>query len=119
MAFAASRSVAKSLFKLSFCGIVTADYHKIAPQNFVRVGVFDIEAERLGEGFDRVANFFLRELAVTEGVPTPRRTGMFLYVRDEQRFDFFISALAKIGFKLGDGCGSVLGGFAVVRSAGG
>src|SRR5579864_8663744 len=119
MAFAAVRGVAKSLFKLSFCGIVTADYHKIASQNFVGVGVFDIEAERLGEGFDGVANFLLRKLAVTEGVPTPGRIGMFLYVRCEQGFNFFISTLAKIGFKLGDGCGSVLGVFAVVRSGGG
>src|SRR5579864_4606717 len=115
MALTAARSVAKSLFKLSFCGIVTADYHKIAPQNFVSVGVFDIEAERLGEGFDRVANLFLSELAVAEGVPTPGRSWMFFYVRGEQWFDFFISTLAKIGFKLENGCGSVLGGFAVVR----
>ena len=74
----------------------------VAPEDFVRLGIAEVELERLCERLDGRADLLLRELAVAEGVPAPRRARLLRHVLGQQRFDLGELALADQPFELRD-----------------
>ena len=52
----------------------------VRPENLVRLGVADVELQRLRQRLDRLADLLLREQAVAERIPAPRRRRALLDV---------------------------------------
>ena len=71
------RLVAQAGLELGLRRVEAADDHQGAAEDLVRFGVVQIELQGLRQRLDRVADLLLRELAVAERVPAPRRRGRF------------------------------------------
>ena len=67
------RLVAEALLELDLCRVESPDDHQVAAEGLVRLGVSDIELERLRQRADGFANLLLSEQAVAERVPSPGR----------------------------------------------
>src|SRR5437660_12440099 len=66
------RVVPDSLLELRLGGVVPANDHQVAAENLVRLSILDVELERFRERLNGFADFPLGELAVAQGIPTPR-----------------------------------------------
>ena len=104
------RLVAEGLLELDLGGVESPDDHQIAPEDLVRFGVSNVELERLGQRLDRFADLLLREQAVAERVPAPRRGRALLDVLGKERLDLLEPALADEAFELRDPAGVVYRG---------
>ena len=94
--------VADGLLELDLRRVEPADDHQVAAEDLVRFGVLQIELQRLGERFDRLADLLLREIGIAERVPAPGRLRTLLHVFREERLDLYPLGVLDVALELGD-----------------
>ena len=94
--------VADGLLELDLRRIEPADDHQVAAEDLVRFGVLQIELQRLGERFDRLADLLLREIGIAERVPAPGRLRTLLHVFREERLDLYPLGVLDVALELRD-----------------
>ena len=88
------RLVEEALLELDLCGVESPDDHQVAAERLVRLGVSDIELERLRQRVDRLADLLLGEETVAERIPAPGRLRTLFHVFAEEGLDVLELALS-------------------------
>src|SRR5438093_8244895 len=81
-------------------GVVPANDHQVAAENLVRLSILDVELERFRERLNGFADFSLGELAVAQGIPTPRGFRVLVDISSQERLNLLESPRSDVAFKL-------------------
>ena len=95
------------MFEFRLRRVELSNDHQIAAKNLVRLRVSDIDLKRLRQRLNGFSNSLLRELAVPQGVPTPRRFRVFLHISSKHRLNILKPSFADIAFEFADAVGVV------------
>ena len=101
------RVVPDPLLELRPGGVVPANDHQVAAENLVRLSILDVELERFRERLNGFADFPLGELAVAQGIPTPRGFRVLVDISSQERLNLLESSRSDVAFKFGDTLGVV------------